>query len=62
MAWGSEGSGDGQFRTPHVIAVGPDSLVYVTDEFNHRIQKWGPTTVATKPISFGQLKARYIRK
>jgi sugar lactone lactonase YvrE len=40
--WGSRGSGDGQFLTPHGIAVDSSSLhkVYVADTGNHRIQKF----------------------
>jgi sugar lactone lactonase YvrE len=55
-AWGSNGSGDGQFVTPRNVAVGPDGLIYVADSGNHRIQvldqngnfllKWGSQGIA----------------
>ena len=38
--WGSEGSGNGQFRRPRGIAVHPDRSVYVADELNHRVQQF----------------------
>ncbi len=37
--WGTEGTGDGQFRYPRVAAVASDGSVYVGDN-NHRIQKF----------------------
>ena len=39
-AWGSLGSGPGQFRYPHGIAVGHDGAVYVSDSGNSRVQKF----------------------
>jgi streptogramin lyase len=32
--------GDGQFRMPNSIAIGPDGFVYVADTENHRVQKF----------------------
>jgi len=47
VAWGSNGSGDGQFlgagnNGPDQIALGPHGNVYVTDPLNSRIQKFDP--------------------
>ena len=39
-AWGSNGSGDGQFYYPEEIAVDGAGNVYVTEEGNHRVQKF----------------------
>ena len=38
MAWGREGSGAGEFRTVHGIAVDAKRRVYVVDRNNARIQ------------------------
>ena len=40
LKWGSEGSGDSQFRSPNGIAVDASGNVYVADSGNHRIQKF----------------------
>lgn len=37
-AWGGRGSGPGQFRVPHGIAIDGQSRVYVADRDNERIQ------------------------
>jgi len=41
--WGSEGSGDGQFKKPEDIAIDSKTEnVYVTDTKNSRIQVFAP--------------------
>jgi len=39
-AWGSAGSGDGQFNSPGGVAVEGGGSVYVDDAGNYRIQKF----------------------
>ena len=36
--WGEFGTGDGQFRTPHSIAIDKNDNIYVGDRSNHRVQ------------------------
>ncbi len=38
MEWGETGSGPGQFRTPHALAMDSQGLLYVGDRSNRRIQ------------------------
>jgi len=40
--WGTFGSGEGQFNTPHSIAADKDGNVYVADRGNRRIQVFDP--------------------
>lgn len=39
-AWGSSGTGSGQFNTPRNVAIGPDGSIYVLDSGNARVQKF----------------------
>ncbi len=39
-AWGSFGTGDGQFKTPVGLAVDSDGIVYVVDSNLHRVKKF----------------------
>jgi DNA-binding beta-propeller fold protein YncE len=41
-SWGEPGTGPGQFRIPHGIAVDRDGVVYVADRENSRIQLFTP--------------------
>ena len=36
--WGQRGTGAGEFHTPHVIVLGRDGLLYLTDRENDRVQ------------------------
>ena len=38
LKWGTEGSGEAQFRSPTALAVDGAGNVYVADSGNHRIQ------------------------
>lgn len=42
LTWGGTGSEPGRFRGPAGIAVGPDGSVFVTDLYNHRVQRFSP--------------------
>jgi DNA-binding beta-propeller fold protein YncE len=39
-AWGSLGTGDGQFQSPVGITIDSNGDVYVADRLNHRVQKF----------------------
>lgn len=38
LEWGGRGTGPGEFHTPHVITLGRDGLLYMTDRENDRVQ------------------------
>jgi hypothetical protein len=42
LSWGEPGTGPGQFRVPHGIAVDEQGTVYVADRENSRIQLFSP--------------------
>ncbi len=42
LSWGDPGSGPGQFRVPHGIAVDQRGMVFVADRENSRIQIFSP--------------------
>ena len=43
LEWGRRGTDPGEFHTPHVITLGHDGLLYVTDRENDRIQVFDQT-------------------
>ncbi|WP_337983497.1 cadherin-like beta sandwich domain-containing protein [Lysinibacillus sp. C5.1] len=51
--WGSEGTGNGQFKYPRGIAIDDTGNVYVADSVNNRIQKF--TADGTYIAQFGQM-------
>ena len=58
MQWGGFGSNDGQFMYPYSVAVDGLGYVYVSDTYNHRIQKFGPSSVVLdddESYTFGNL-------
>ena len=42
FSWGEPGTGPGQFRVPHGIAIDSDGIVFVADRENSRIQLFSP--------------------
>ena len=38
LEWGIRGTAPGEFHTPHVITLGQDGLLYMTDRENDRVQ------------------------
>src|SRR5512143_3548753 len=38
--WGAFGNGNGQFYYPYGVAIGANGNVYVSDQANHRIQRF----------------------
>ncbi|CUS06286.1 conserved exported protein of unknown function [Candidatus Promineifilum breve] len=45
MQWGGFGSVNSQFAYPYSVDVDEAGYVYVSDTYNHRIQKFGPTSI-----------------
>jgi sugar lactone lactonase YvrE len=50
MAWGTFGTGPGQFETPYCVSMDSSGNFYVMDYWNARVQKFGPvlTTVSER--------------
>jgi sugar lactone lactonase YvrE/chitodextrinase len=48
LAWGSDGSGPGQFQEPTDVAVGPQGDVYVADASLDRVQRFTPAGVLVR--------------
>jgi DNA-binding beta-propeller fold protein YncE len=42
FSWGEPGTGPGQFRVPHGIAIGRDGTAYIADRENSRLQLFTP--------------------
>ncbi len=42
-SFGSHGTGNGEFNWPAYIAIDPDDRIWVTDNFNHRLQIFDST-------------------
>ena len=57
--WGSPGSGNGQFNQPYGVATDAVGDIYVSDTYNHRIQKFGGVSTPTKSSSWGRIKSLY---
>ena len=59
--FGSSGTGDGQFNISHLIAIDNSGNIYVTDNSNHRVQKFDSSgnfllKFGTSGTGTGQLK------
>ena len=52
--FGSEGSGNGQFKKPWGVAFDSSGLVYVADAGNHRIQVFAVNGTVTFKLKFGE--------
>ena len=52
---GSPGSGHGEFNCPGAVAISPDVDMYVTDNYNHRVQVFSPDGVFQREFGKGQL-------
>jgi len=60
--WGSEGSGDGEFKWPSGIAIDQTGNIYVADTYNHRIQKFASDgNYIDKWGGFGSWDGRFNR-
>lgn len=56
-AWGTFGSGDGEFNAPHSAAIATDGTVYVADNGNHRVQVFAPVPVSAKQSTWSRARA-----
>ena len=59
LAWGSAGTGPGQFNHPTCVATDATGAVYVVDKDNHRIQKFADIATRVSFATWGGLKTRF---
>jgi hypothetical protein len=62
IKWGSSGRGEMQFTGPMDLAFDRSGNLYIVDTYNNRIKKFGFTTVAAAPTSWGKMKGAYRPK
>jgi hypothetical protein len=62
-AWGKVGTGPGDFRTPHALALDSRGRLYVADRGNHRIQVFDQEgTLLDTYHQFGRVSGLFIDK
>jgi len=60
LKFGTFGTGDGQFDAPAGVAMDSAGNVYVADEYNHRIQKFGGSgNCLTKWGTYGSVDGQF---
>jgi hypothetical protein len=57
--WGTQGSGDGEFRYPSGVAIDAAGGVFVVECGNHRVQRFGPESTPARATTWGRLKSPY---
>jgi len=57
--WGTPGTGNGELNRPWGITVALDGTILVTDQSNHRIQRFGYAPTPALATSWGRLKHGY---
>jgi DNA-binding beta-propeller fold protein YncE len=55
-AWGSQGSGDGQFASSAALDVDPTSRLYVMDMDNARVQVFDALSTPARRSTWGAVK------
>ena len=58
--WGSEGSEDGEFRTPQCLSIDSKGNVYVSDYWNDRIQVFDPQGRFLRKWDQGQIGRAHV--
>jgi DNA-binding beta-propeller fold protein YncE len=59
VAWGQNGTGEGEFDHPSSIALDATGSIYVDDKDNNRIQKFLGLVTAARHVSWGALKGGF---